>query len=579
MEEKVLDTLQTLNDEGDSFATRAEMYYKKRPELVDFVEESFRAYRALAERYDKLSKDLQSANRTIASVFPDQVQYRTEEEDEDEEEAGSNNGRPNDTNTKNNETALIPEAPSIPKKGHFRSPSMLLSKKGPPPKRTSSSCEKDFKVSSSVLSKNEALSEIDKIQKEILTLQTEKEFVRSLYERAYQQYWEFEDRITAMQKSVCTLQDEYGVGTVIEDDEARTLMAAAALKSCQDTLAKLQEIQAQSSKEARVEFERVKEAHEMFEKLRDQFISKYYLNQDESNTAKPTTPVEKEEVKEMDDAGIRGNVKGNKLEEDSSEVVITVTEMADRINQLVKKVVTLETAVSSQTGLVQRLRSETDELQTNIKKLEEEKEVLMEGSEVTNQKLKEVEEELKRVKLLNRTVQSQDNSIRTHFIEASFDVKHLSEKLNNMKPDVEEKNMVLYKKNKNENNVVDGDKEDVKTTLTEDDVGGDAVPEGVQNMSSGDGEIESHDLSSVDSNKGDEPNWRQLYISGLDDREKILLEEYTSVLRDYKDVKIKLNDVEKKNRDSLFEMALQRLSLSPQIFNIFSIFRLEELED
>ncbi|XP_020983708.2 protein NETWORKED 2A-like [Arachis duranensis] len=577
MEERVFDTLRTLQDEGDSFATRAEMYYKKRPELVSFVEESFRSYRALAERYDKLSKDLQSANRTIASVFPDQVHYRTEEEDEDddeeEEEKGSNdalspksnNGRSTNNNNNNNE-ALIPKVPNIPKKGCFRSPSMLLSRKGSLPKRTTSPSEKDFKVSGSGLSKEQALGETDKLQKDILTLQTEKEFVRSLYERAYTQYWEIEDRITAMQKSVSKLQDEYGVGTVIEDNEARTLMAATALKSCQVTLAKLQEIQAQSSEEARVEFERVKEAHEMFESLRDQFISKY-MNQDESKIVTPVSPVEEEN--DMDDAEIQAKVKETKLEEDSSEV-ITVTEMADKINQLVSKVVTLETTVSSQTGLVQRLRSETDELQTNIKKLEEEKDVLIEGSEVTNQKLKEVEEELRRVKLLNRSVRSQDNTIKAHFIEASYDIKHLSEKLNNMKPDVEEENMVLYKKENN--NDLDGKQgnesqifdENVKALKEED--GGDVTPERIQNMGGDGGEIESHDLQSVDG-KGDEPDWRQLYISGLDDREKILLEEYTSVLRDYKDVKIKLNDVEKKNRDSIFELALQLRELKNALAN------------
>ena len=73
IEEKVQYVLNLLQEDGDSFAKRAEMYYKKRPELITFVEETFRAYRALAERYDKISTELQNANTTIASVFPDQV--------------------------------------------------------------------------------------------------------------------------------------------------------------------------------------------------------------------------------------------------------------------------------------------------------------------------------------------------------------------------------------------------------------------------------------------------------------------------------------------------------------------------
>ena len=58
------------------------MYYKKRPELINFVEESYRAYRALAERYDHISKELQNANNTIASVFPEQVQFAMEDDDD-----------------------------------------------------------------------------------------------------------------------------------------------------------------------------------------------------------------------------------------------------------------------------------------------------------------------------------------------------------------------------------------------------------------------------------------------------------------------------------------------------------------
>ncbi|KAF5738035.1 putative Myosin-1 [Tripterygium wilfordii] len=83
MEEKVHNALKLIEEDGDSFARRAEMYYKKRPELIHFVEESYRAYRALAERYDHISTELQNANNTIASVFPEQVQFAMEEEDEE----------------------------------------------------------------------------------------------------------------------------------------------------------------------------------------------------------------------------------------------------------------------------------------------------------------------------------------------------------------------------------------------------------------------------------------------------------------------------------------------------------------
>jgi hypothetical protein len=581
MEEKVTDTLRILQNDGDSFSQRAEMYYRKRPELVEFVEEAFRAYRALAERYDHLSRELQSANRTIASVFPDQVPCQIDDDEDDESDTGTISPSPDHINQYQNSPS-IPKVPKIPKKD-FRSPSMLLSRKGPI-KRTPSVSPNYMPTQKSGLTKAEALGEIDKLQKEILALQTEKEFVRSVYERAYEKYWEIEDHITGMQKNVCSLQDEFGVGTVIEDDDARALMAATALKSCQETLSKLQKIQAQSSIEAKVEYERVRKAHEVFESLRDQFISKF-MNQEEHEHVEKCKSIISEEQKHIDEeiasleeqendvVLLRKTIK-EKLEQDSANS-LTVTEMAECIDELVNKVVTLETAVSSQTGMVNRLRSETDELQTNIKKLEEDKEILKAGAEVTNMKLKEFEEELLRVKILNKSVKSQDNSLRTHFTEASCNIEHLSGKLNNMKHDVEDVNLVLYKKKKSVSDVDDSIMNDVNTI---DESGGENldaknsimsqntnfITERIEKMGQHEKddlsdtvsnlEIESHDL---ETSEGDQPNWRQMFLTGLDDREKILLEEYTSVLRNYKDVRVKLNDVEKKNRDSIFELALE----------------------
>lgn len=45
--------LKLIEEDGDSFAKKAEMYYQKRPELISHVEEFYRMYRSLAERYDR----------------------------------------------------------------------------------------------------------------------------------------------------------------------------------------------------------------------------------------------------------------------------------------------------------------------------------------------------------------------------------------------------------------------------------------------------------------------------------------------------------------------------------------------
>ncbi|KAK1287719.1 hypothetical protein QJS10_CPB19g00891 [Acorus calamus] len=49
------------------------MYYRKRPELMKLVEQFYRAYRALAERYNHATGELRQAHRTMAEAFPNQV--------------------------------------------------------------------------------------------------------------------------------------------------------------------------------------------------------------------------------------------------------------------------------------------------------------------------------------------------------------------------------------------------------------------------------------------------------------------------------------------------------------------------
>ncbi|KAJ6337068.1 hypothetical protein OIU76_006852 [Salix suchowensis] len=67
--------IKLIEEDADSFARRAEMYYKKRPELMKLVEEFYRAYRALSERYDHATGALRQAQRTMAEAFPNQAPF------------------------------------------------------------------------------------------------------------------------------------------------------------------------------------------------------------------------------------------------------------------------------------------------------------------------------------------------------------------------------------------------------------------------------------------------------------------------------------------------------------------------
>ncbi|KAJ7941688.1 Protein NETWORKED 4A [Quillaja saponaria] len=58
MDQSVKRMLKLIEEDGDSFAKKAEMYYQKRPELISHVEEFYRMYRSLAERYDHVTGEL-----------------------------------------------------------------------------------------------------------------------------------------------------------------------------------------------------------------------------------------------------------------------------------------------------------------------------------------------------------------------------------------------------------------------------------------------------------------------------------------------------------------------------------------
>lgn len=69
MDQNVKRMLKLIEEEGDSFAKKAEMYYEKRPVLISHVEDFYRMYRSLAERYDHLTGELR---KNIPSVLQSQ---------------------------------------------------------------------------------------------------------------------------------------------------------------------------------------------------------------------------------------------------------------------------------------------------------------------------------------------------------------------------------------------------------------------------------------------------------------------------------------------------------------------------
>ncbi|KAK8544502.1 hypothetical protein V6N13_026005 [Hibiscus sabdariffa] len=340
--------------------------------------------------------------------------------------------------------------------------------------------------------------------------------------------------------------------------------------------------------------------------------------------------IDYEEKESLDIEALQKEIE-EKLQLGSKES-LTMQQLAEKIDVLVKRVIRLETAVFSEKAHVKRLKSEADELQEQVGSLEEDKAALIEGSAAMEKRINELEAELSRVKDHAKTVVDQNNSLKAHFTEAVCNVNHLSVKLqeveaiefsqdattrSNAKTNkgTEEHELELDRSSLKDTgtgleredkdvsaegeNIVDSDssyKLDGDSGKGLEQVGENKADEKYLSIDSdsrykldGDPEKGPESMgenkadkkhSSVDSdssykldassvpdtefdepeseaNEEEEPNWRQLYLSGLDDREKILLDEYSQALKNYKEVRKKLNQVDKKHRDAFFQLASQ----------------------
>lgn len=677
MEEKVQGMLQLIEGDGDSFAKRAEMYYRRRPELILSVEEAYKVFRALADRYDLLSKDFQNANHTIATVFPEQMQFGMSMTDDDDIPKIPENFVIPEINLDK-----IPQVPKAPAKD-LKSIITKASKQFQVKKMKAQGRQKT--VVKSGLTKEEALDEINKLQKEILSLQTVKEFVKSSYENGIAKYWGIESQVMDMHQKISILQDEFNMDTVIEDEEARTLIAEAALKSCQETLAMLEEKQEKTTMEAREEYKRIEAACDRLRSLREKYMLEHtHITGDGDGDGDGSHKWSKDvaallqETKEIEELP-------EKLEENldvSSLACLSVTQLAEKIDLLVNKVITLETAVSSQTVLVNTLRSENDDLNSQIRTLEEGKDNITVDSHNIGTKVKEMEEKLNKVQDLTKNVEIRNNTLETNFARTRTTLDHLSEKLTTVKEDDElEADKANLDRASQELTTVKADKEmegprtnlgdvdrDVEKSVKADgedldhatrklnpdeevEIRTDRASERPHSVNAGeehldrasredsqgesDKSLTGQKTKGVESSEDDDErelnkvrrfesnvheqeqqvvekvirktstflnrktveevledeseesvqsrakskskaqanaetddediSWQQILLSGMEDREKILLKEYTTILRNYKEVKKKLNDVEKKERDSQFDTTIQMRELKKAI--------------
>uniref|UniRef100_A0A0E0JUC1 NAB domain-containing protein n=1 Tax=Oryza punctata TaxID=4537 RepID=A0A0E0JUC1_ORYPU len=557
MEHRVKCMLLLLGEEADSFSKRAEMYYKRRPEVITQVEEVYRAYRSLADRYDIISGELHKANHTIATAFPDQVQYAMLEEEDDN----------------------IPKAftPVDPRKIHKSTVDGLMKKKkgGEQP---AGSMNKN--TTSAPIDKDNAREEISRLQKEILVMQTEKEFIKSSYESGIAKYWDLEKQINEMQEQVCHFQDKFDESAVIEDDEARALMTATALKSCEDTIVKLQEQRKTSASQAMGESERVRVLREKIKAVMDGHGKSLPDSPDPCDkNARKNHGIEMEEVQHIKRGEFETQTVLEKIKEHfERDGSISVAEITEHIDELVDKVVDLELMVSSQSSQIDRLCRENSELESCLQSLEGEN---VSDPDEVNEKLKKLEEELVRVQALESCFHKDESTIRSNFSEAISRLSGISEMLQSCdQHDAGTTPAVADGKASSTEEEDDaGGMDDVAEPRTEpasDDADPTATQEEAQAVDVGQEKaggcsrergslvrlrhISSDNLGGCDDEEKqapaavDDPDGTGKRKGEEEEKKVVLVAEYRALLEENKDAKRRLAEVEKKNQECMHEI-------------------------
>ncbi|KAM0904648.1 hypothetical protein ACQ4PT_017865 [Festuca glaucescens] len=396
VENRVKIMLKILGEEADSFGKRAEMYYRRRPEVISHVEDVYRAYRALVERYDHLSKELHKANHTIATACPDEVQYAMLEEEDD-----------------NFPRAIMPINSRKIQKSTVED--ILKRKREGTPGRLKGVQERPAPQ----MSKDKAEEEIGRLQKAILVMQTEKEFVKSSYESGVAKYWELEKQIADMQEEICHMQDEFDVHASIDDDEARALMTITALRSCQGMVAELVEKFEELIRSAKMESEKIASLREKFYVMR-RIIDPSKEEVDSANTTASDRiyPIT-QEILEL-------QTMYEKIEDffdNNSES--SVEEMAYKVDELVDKIIDLELKFPKQSAQIKQLKEENESIKNKLDDLQDEV-ALHDDPSDSSEELKLVEDGLNRIMVLEGSIIEEEALVSTAFSEVFNCITNIS---------------------------------------------------------------------------------------------------------------------------------------------------------
>ncbi|PIN17785.1 E3 ubiquitin ligase involved in syntaxin degradation [Handroanthus impetiginosus] len=364
MDVKVKSMIKLIEEDADSFARRAEMYYKKRPELMKLVEEFYRAYRALAERYNHATGELRHAHRTIAKAFPDQVPLELVEDSPSK--SLSQDGEPHTPETK------FPVRVLFDKGGPFDDAWVLS-----PHKEDSDGGMRKRGLKHLKGMKHEKEND-ERYQGEVLQLSNENQNLKDKVRQETERAGKAESEVQGLKKALADMQAEKeDVLLQYQKCLAKLSNIETELNNAQEGSTRLNEkagraeIEVQTLKEALVQLETEKNAGLI---KHQEYLKKIY------NLEALLSRVE-EDMKGLNTRAIEAESEARALKDEISRLEVEKDVVLQQYKECLEKISVLENVVSAtenEVGLLkkqaERAENEVSELKKSLADLNKEKE-------------------------------------------------------------------------------------------------------------------------------------------------------------------------------------------------------------
>eukprot|EP01018_Ginkgo_biloba_P004379 Gb_33470 [translate_table: standard] len=388
MDTNVKTMLKLIEEDADSFAKKAEMYYKKRPELISLVEESFRIYRSLAERYDHLTGELR---KNIPSSL--KAEYGLSDD--------SSPGSQHDVKTKSKRRAA-------------RFDFFLGSSSTDHSRKSADSSDESSSTASSDTEPEDSL----KPHLELQRLKEENEKQRTEFEKVKEEYEGLQQKIRELQEGILNLKEENeflrkeaagesghreNLQEQITGLEARNSDLESQIRSILvevgDSAGKIVVLQKEDEKLTEELQSEVKINQELEREIQDLQV-KLFSSQEENNVSK---------------------LEFQRCLEDY------------RVAE--KRISEIETDTSAQKEQIYTLESEIDDLKHKLGEMQEENNVLSMQNEVGIQKLNYAEREIKKLQEEVLKLQGEKEKLSGEVVENEAQKKDMRAELSFLQED------------------------------------------------------------------------------------------------------------------------------------------------